>query len=68
MIIIIVLKLDSGVNIRIKIVIIVVLRPDSGVQLGQDSCYKLGESTQVDPSQFMDTNDYYHSFKARLES
>jgi hypothetical protein len=37
-----------------------------GGQPGQDSGYKLGESTKVDPSQYMDTNDYYHSFKAQL--
>jgi len=54
------------VNIRINIVMIIVLKPNLGVDPGQDQGHGLGGSTQVDPSQRMDKNNYYHNLKTWL--
>jgi hypothetical protein len=55
-------------NVRIKNVIIVVLKPYSGVNWGKAQVTWLGGSTQVNPSQRIDKNGYYHSFKTWLGS
>jgi len=58
----------TRVNIRIKVVIIVVLKPDSRVDPEQIPDHESRELIWVDTSQYMDKNNYYHSFKTQLKS
>jgi hypothetical protein len=54
--------------VKIKIVIILVEKLESRVDQGQGSGHESGRSFRVDPSQHMNKNNYYYSFKTRLES
>jgi hypothetical protein len=54
--------------VKIKIVIILVEKLESRVDQGQGSGHGSGRSTRVDPSQHINKNNYYYSFKTRLES